>query len=196
LTQLAHLPGASGAEAVLQPGKISHTRNFLSPLARKPKIAKRHAGARLIAAAGLLALITPLGAFGNNAIVSGVNPAMALQFLPADHPEGANATVRLVELNRASNVRGPVLSTYLIDYQPGGSAILHRSPGSGYVLVHVLSGSIQAQAWHAGVGVYHAGQTWAQSAVANDITSKNASATEPARALVMLITSDSEATQK
>ena len=29
---------------------------------------------------------------------------------------------------------------------PGGSAVLHRSPTSSYVLVHVLSGVIRAQA--------------------------------------------------
>jgi quercetin dioxygenase-like cupin family protein len=72
----------------------------------------------------------------------------------------------------------------------GCSAVLHRSPTAGYVLVHVLSGTIRAQAWEAGLGTYRSGQTWVEPAVANDVTAKNASAVEPARALVVLITNE------
>jgi hypothetical protein len=71
-----------------------------------------------------------------------------------------------------------------------GHDLLHRTPASGYVLVHVLSGAIRAQAWEARVGTYRAGQTWVFPAFADNITSKNASTVEPARALVVLVTSD------
>jgi hypothetical protein len=54
----------------------------------------------------------------------------------------------------------------------------------------VLSGTIRAQAWKAGMGTYRSGQTWVEPAVANGITTKNASAVEPARALVVLITNE------
>ena len=40
------------------------------------------------------------------------------------------------------------------------------------------------------MGTYRSGQTWAEPAVANDITTKNASAVEPARALVVLTTNE------
>jgi hypothetical protein len=40
------------------------------------------------------------------------------------------------------------------------------------------------------MGTYRSGQTWVEPAVANDITTKNASAVEPARALVVLITNE------
>ena len=68
----------------------------------------------------------------------------------------------------------------------GCSAVLHRSPSAGYVLVHVLSGTIR----EAGMGTYRSGQTWVEPAVASGITTKNASAVEPARALVVLITNE------
>jgi quercetin dioxygenase-like cupin family protein len=110
--------------------------------------------------------------------------------LPADHPEGIKATVKLVSLKRAESLHDPILSTFLIDYAPGGSAVLHRAPASGYVLVHVLSGAIRAQAWGAGVGTYRAGETWTEPAFADDIASKNASNDAPARALVVLVTTD------
>jgi len=40
------------------------------------------------------------------------------------------------------------------------------------------------------MGTYRSGQTWVEPAVANDITTKNASAVEPARALVVLMTNE------
>ena len=113
--------------------------------------------------------------------------------LPADHPEGVKATVTLVSLKRAPSPYDPTLSAFIVDYAPGGSAVLHHAPASGYVLVHVLSGAIRAQAWGAGIGTYRAVQTWAEPAFADDVASKNASTDEPARALVVLVTSEDAA---
>jgi quercetin dioxygenase-like cupin family protein len=115
--------------------------------------------------------------------------ALASQ-LPPDHPIGTKATVTLVSLNRLVGVPERMLSTFLVNYLPGGSAVLHRSSTSGYVLVHVLSGAIRAQAWSAGMGTYRSGQTWIEPAFADDIATKNASSVEPARALVVMITDD------
>ena len=70
--------------------------------------------------------------------------------------------------------------------------MLHRSPSSGYVLVHVLSGTIKAYAWQAGVGIYHAAETWTEPAFANSIATTNASLQETARALVVIATGDEE----
>jgi quercetin dioxygenase-like cupin family protein len=86
----------------------------------------------------------------------------------------------------------PTLATFIVDYSPGGSAVLHRAPSTGYVLVYVLSGAIRAYAWEAGVGTYRAGETWAEPAFAHDIATTNASAAEPARALVILVTGNAE----
>jgi quercetin dioxygenase-like cupin family protein len=115
--------------------------------------------------------------------------------LPPDHPVGTKATVTLISLKRALRPDELFLSTFIVDYLPGGSAVLHRSSSAGYVLVHVLSGTIRAQAWDAGMGTYRSGQTWVEPAVANQITTKNASAVEPARALVVLITNDTTSLQ-
>jgi quercetin dioxygenase-like cupin family protein len=82
----------------------------------------------------------------------------------------------------------PTLSTFVVDYPPGGSAVLHRMPSSGYVLVYVLSGTIHAFAWDAGVGIYRAGEMWFEPAFAHNITAKNPSPDESARTLVVLVT--------
>jgi quercetin dioxygenase-like cupin family protein len=116
--------------------------------------------------------------------------AAVISELLRDHPVGTKAIVTLVSLERVLHLNEPFLSTFVVDYLPGGSAVLHRSPTAGYVVVHVLSGAIRAQAWEAGMGTYRAGQTWIEPAVANDITTRNASAAEPARALVVVITNE------
>ncbi len=62
--------------------------------------------------------------------------------------------------------------------------------GKATALVHVLSGTIRAQAWEAAMGTHRSGQTWVEPTVADDITIKNVSTVEPARALVVLITNE------
>jgi hypothetical protein len=62
--------------------------------------------------------------------------------------------------------------------------------GKAAALVHVLSCTIRAEAWEAAMGGHRSGQTWVKPTVADDITIKNASTVEPARALVVLITNE------
>src|SRR5258706_3083591 len=103
-------------------------------------------------------------------IISGMrdgDSAAIISALPPDHPVGTKATVTLVSLKRALHPHEPILSTFIVDYLPGGSAVLHRSSSAGYVLVHVLSGTIRAQAWEAGMGTDRSRQTWIEPAVAN-----------------------------
>jgi hypothetical protein len=165
--------------------------------ARRGGDAKKHQARsmrnRLIGLLGALAMTAASNAAGLDGIdktasTLGRDLAAALPLLPADHPFGAGATVTLVSLERASNVRALTLSTFIVDYAPGGLAVLHRAPSSGYVLVHVLSGAIHASAWEAGMGTYRAGETWVEPAFANNIATTNASTRESARALVVLLT--------
>ncbi len=144
----------------------------------------------LVSALSLLVTIGVSSA-ANPGIISGMrdgDSAAIISALPPDHPVGTKATVTLVSLKQALHPHEPILSTFIVDYLPGGSAVLHRSSSAGYVLVHVLSGTIRAQGMGGGrVGTYRSGQS---SAVANDSTTKNASAGEPARALVVLTTNE------
>ena len=113
--------------------------------------------------------------------------------LPPDHPKGIDSKVTLVSLKQMRYLNGPILAAFIVDYAPGGSATLHRSPAPGYVLVHVLSGAIRAKAWQAGVGTYRVGQTWIMPAFAHDITAVNASSTDPASTLVIELTREEAA---
>jgi hypothetical protein len=115
-------------------------------------------------------------------------PDTALSVLPADHPAGPGAIITRLIAKRATGLDDPTLSTFVVDYPPGGSAVLHDMPSSGYVLVYVLSGAIRAFAWHAGVGTYRAGEMWVEPAFAYSIAAKNPSPDESARTLVVLVT--------
>jgi quercetin dioxygenase-like cupin family protein len=116
--------------------------------------------------------------------------ASVVDRLPDDHPIGLGTIITPVSVERAKNLNVATLSTFLVDYPPGASAMLHRMPSPGYVLVHVLSGTIRASAWHAGVGIYHTGETWVEPAFAYSIATANSSDQQSARALVILVTPD------
>ena len=135
----------------------------------------------------LLALIAVSGFRVLDLSISGRDPHSVLSRLPTGHPQGNGATVSLESRAWSRGLQEPTISTFTLTLAPGGSAILHRMPSPGYVLVHVLSGAIKAQAWHAGLGTYRTSATWAQPAFANDITAVNASASEPARAFVLVV---------
>jgi quercetin dioxygenase-like cupin family protein len=142
-----------------------------------------------VATPSLLALVATSGFRVLDVPISGRDPhsATVLSRLPTGQPQGNGATVSLESRAWAPGLQEPTISTFTLTLAPGGSAILHRTPSPGYVLVHVLSGAIEAQAWHARLGTYRASATWAAPALANDITAVNASASEPARAFVLVV---------
>jgi quercetin dioxygenase-like cupin family protein len=121
-----------------------------------------------------------------------VRDVSVVERMPDDHPIGARVSITPLSIERTRNLNDATLATFLVDYPPGASAVLHRMPSSGYVLVHVLSGTIRASAWHADVGVYHKGETWVEPAIAYNITISNSSATQSAQALVILFARDSD----
>src|SRR5260370_6881571 len=116
----------------------------------------------LVSALSLLVTIRVSSA-ANPGIISGMrdgDSAAIISELPPNHPVGTKATVTLVSLKRALHPHEPILSTFIVDYLPGGSAVLHRSPSAGYVLAHVLPGTIRAQPVEEVMGTYRLAPTW------------------------------------
>jgi quercetin dioxygenase-like cupin family protein len=148
---------------------------------------------RVVAAFGLFAMLATSSAAANAWTFKPGGRDLSTNeglLLPADRPVGIGATVAPLSLERTMHLDDPTISTFLVDYAPGASAMLHRTPSAGYVLVYVLSGTIRASAWQAGLGTYHTGETWIEPAFANSIATANASARESARALVVLVTDE------
>jgi hypothetical protein len=50
---------------------------------------------------------------------------------PADHSNGPGAIITRVYVGRAKRLDDATVSTFLVDYPPGTSVVLHRMPSSG-----------------------------------------------------------------
>jgi quercetin dioxygenase-like cupin family protein len=85
------------------------------------------------------------------------------------------------------NLPGKRLVTHIVDYPPGASSAPHRHAGSAFIYAYVLSGQIRSQVDDEPVRVYRPGETWFERPGAYHRVSENASATEPARLLAVLI---------
>ena len=84
------------------------------------------------------------------------------------------------------NLPGKRLVSHVVDYPPAASSVPHRH-GSAFVYAYVLSGAVRSQVDDEPVRVYRPGETWFESPGAHHRVSANASDTEPARLLAVLI---------
>jgi quercetin dioxygenase-like cupin family protein len=85
------------------------------------------------------------------------------------------------------NITGKTLVAMVVDYQPGGASPSHRHPGADLIYAHVLSGAIRGQLNDEEPKVYRTGESWFELPGAHHKLSENASATEPARLLVIFV---------
>ena len=85
------------------------------------------------------------------------------------------------------NIPGKRLVSHIVDYAPGVSSAAHRHAPSAFIYAYVLSGEIQSQVDGEPPGVYRAGEASFESPGAHHRVSANASDTEPARLLAVLI---------
>ena len=90
---------------------------------------------------------------------------------------------------RLPNVPGKTLTAVVVEYGPGGSSPAHRHAGS--VFAYVLSGQIRSESSATGPArVYHAGETFFEPPGSTHLVSANASETEPASLLAVLVADD------
>jgi quercetin dioxygenase-like cupin family protein len=85
------------------------------------------------------------------------------------------------------NVPGKRLVSHVVDYPPGGGSAPHRHARSAFVYAYVVSGQIRSQVDNEPARVFKAGETWFESPGAHHRVSVNASDTEPARLLAVVI---------
>ena len=96
-------------------------------------------------------------------------------------------TVTVVADKPIPNLPGKRLVSQTVDYPPGASSTPHHHPGSAFIYAYVVSGAIRSQVNDEPVRVYRPGETWFESPGAYHRVSANASNTEPARLLAVLI---------
>ena len=85
------------------------------------------------------------------------------------------------------NVPGKSLTAVIVDYPPGGASPPHHHAGSGFIFAYVLSGTVRSQLEGGPVEVYRTGQSWWEPPAAHHVVSANASPTEPARLLAVIV---------
>jgi quercetin dioxygenase-like cupin family protein len=92
--------------------------------------------------------------------------------------------------HKMPNVPGKTMTVVSVAYEPGGSSAPHRHPASGIVFAYVVEGSIRSQVEGEPAKVYRAGESWTEPPNAHHVLSENASTTEPARLIAVIVADD------
>ena len=98
--------------------------------------------------------------------------------------------VTLVFDRALPNVPGKSMKGVLVEYQPGGSNPAHTHPASAFIYATVLEGAIRSKVNDGPEKVYRAGESWAEPPNAHHLVSENASASEPARLIAVIVADD------
>ena len=103
------------------------------------------------------------------------------------HGASLGETVTVAADKPIPNVSGKRLVSHIVDYPPGASSAPHRHARSAFIYAYVLSGEIRSQVDGEPARVYRPGEAWFESPGSYHRVSANASDTEPARLLAVLI---------
>jgi quercetin dioxygenase-like cupin family protein len=103
------------------------------------------------------------------------------------HGAPLRETVTVAADEPIPNLPGKRLVSHIVDYPPGASSVPHRHPPSSFIYAYVLSGAVRSQVDDEPVRVYRPGETWFENPGSYHRVSANASDTEPARLLAVLI---------
>jgi quercetin dioxygenase-like cupin family protein len=105
----------------------------------------------------------------------------------ADTAPAVRETVQPVFQHAIPNIPGKSLISVVVSYPPGAASLPHHHAGSAFLFAYVLSGAIRSQVDDAPAKVYRAGESWFEAPGAHHRISENASATEPAQLLAVLV---------
>jgi quercetin dioxygenase-like cupin family protein len=121
---------------------------------------------------------------------------MALSLFATLHVFAASTVlgenVTLVFDHALPNVPGKSMKVQLVEYAPGVSSIPHTHAASAFIYATVLEGAIRSQVNDNPEQVYHAGENFAELPGDHHRVSANASDTEPARLLAVLVVDTNE----
>ncbi len=121
------------------------------------------------------------------AFVVAAAAALILPTAGSTHAEAVRETVTVGADELIPNLPGKRLVSHVVDYPPGASSAAHHHASSAFIYAYVVSGAIRSQVDDGPARVYHAGEAWFENPGAYHRVSANASETEPARVLAVLI---------
>jgi quercetin dioxygenase-like cupin family protein len=100
--------------------------------------------------------------------------------------------VTLVYQHELPNVPGKSIKGVLVEYGPGGYSPGHTHAKSAFIYATVLKGAIRSQVNDGPVTTYKAGQSWSEQPGDRRGVSANASDTEPAKLVAVLVVDSNE----
>ena len=103
----------------------------------------------------------------------------------------AGDSVSVLMKQPLADMAGKVATMLTVSYAPGAASDPHVHPGS--VFAYVLEGTVVTQLEGEQPMTYSKGQSWYESPKEPHMVSKNASVTEPAKLLVLLLSQEGEA---
>jgi quercetin dioxygenase-like cupin family protein len=106
-------------------------------------------------------------------------------------PALAEDAVSVLMKQPLADMAGKVATVLTVDYAPGAASSPHVHPGS--VFAYVLEGTVVTQLEGEQPMTYTKGQSWYESPKKPHMVTKNASVTEPAQLLVVLLSQEGEA---
>ena len=96
-------------------------------------------------------------------------------------------TVKTVFERAIPNIEGKSLIALEVSYPPGGKLPPHFHAKSAFIYAHVLSGAIRSQVDDESAKVYRVGEGFYENPGSHHRVSENASASEPASLLAVII---------
>jgi len=103
----------------------------------------------------------------------------------------AEDSVSVLMKQPLTDMAGKVATVLSLDYAPGAASDPHVHPGS--VFAYVLEGAVVTQVEGEQPMTYTKGEHWYESPKKPHLVSRNASLTEPAKLLVLLLSQEGEA---
>ncbi len=111
--------------------------------------------------------------------------AIAAAMPAAAHDLGEKVTPHFEQA--IPNIPGKSLVAQVVDYAPGGASLSHLHSKSAFIFAYVVSGAIESQVNDEPKRVYRAGESWYENPGSHHRVSRNASATEPAKLLAVIV---------
>jgi quercetin dioxygenase-like cupin family protein len=111
--------------------------------------------------------------------------AIAVAMPAAAHELGEKVTPHFE--HAIPNIPGKSLVVQVVDYAPGGASAPHVHSKSAFILAYVVSGAIESQVNDGPKRVYRAGESWYENPGSSHRVSSNASTTEPAKLLAVVV---------
>lgn len=150
-------------------------------------------------AAGMVATVTAFVPAAGGATAAEPSAAKAAvsrteQLSPPAAPTPPSETVKVLLEQELPNVPGKTFTSEVVDFPPSARAVPHRH-GDAFVYAYVLEGTMRSQLDNEPVRTFRAGEHWFEPPNSYHALTENASSTEPAKLLAVIVSNTGEPTK-